>query len=45
MEYYVKSVVPMIESNYDNITLVERTIADFFIRNRKRLDFSAKYVS
>ena len=45
MEYYVKSVVPMIESNYDNFTLVERTIADFFIRNRKRLDFSAKAIS
>ena len=45
MEYYVKSVVPMIESNYDNFTLVERTIADFFIRNRKRMDFSAKSIS
>lgn len=42
MEYYVKSVVPMIESNYDNFTLVERTIADFFIRNRKRLIFPQK---
>lgn len=45
MEYYVKSVVPMIESNYDNFTMVERTIADFFIRNRKRMDFSAKSVA
>lgn len=45
MEYYVKSVVPMIESNYDNFTLVEKTIADFFIRNRKRMDFSAKSIS
>ena len=35
----------MIESNYDNFTLVEKTIADFFIRNRKRMDFSAKSIS
>lgn len=39
MEYYVKSVVPMIESNYDNFTMVEKTIADFFIQNRKKMDF------
>ena len=35
----------MIESNYDNFTVVEKTIADFFIRNRKRMDFSAKAVA
>ena len=45
MEYYVKSVVPMIESNYDNLTMVEKTIAEFFIRNRKKMDFSAKCIS
>ncbi len=45
MEYYVKSVVPMIESNYDNFTNVEKNIADFFIQNRKRVDFSAKAVA
>ena len=45
MGYYVKSVVPMIESNYDNFTMVEKTIAEFFIRNRKRMDFSAKSIS
>ena len=45
MEYYVKSVVPMIESNYDNFTMVEKTIADFFIQNRKKMDFSAKSIS
>lgn len=45
MEYYVKSVVPMIESNYDNFTTVEKNIADFFIQNRKRVDFSAKAVA
>ncbi len=45
MEYYVKSVVPMIESNYDNFTVVEKNIADFFIRNRKKVDFSAKAIA
>lgn len=45
MEYYVKSVVPMIESNYDNFTTVEKNIADFFIQNRKKVDFSAKAVA
>ncbi len=45
MEYYVKAVVPMIESNYDNFTTVERNIADFFIQNRKRVDFSAKAIA
>jgi len=45
MEYYVKSVVAMIESNYDNFTMVEKTIADFFIQNRRKMDFSAKSIS
>ena len=45
MEYYIKSVIPIIESNYDNFTTVEKNIADFFIRNRKKMDFSAKTIS
>lgn len=45
MEYYVKSIVPMIESNYDNFTTVEKSIADFFIQNRKRVDLSAKAIA
>lgn len=45
MEYYVKSVIPIIESNYDNFTTVERNIADFFIHNRKKVDFSARAVA
>ena len=39
MEYYVKSVVPIIESNYDKFTTVERNIADFFIQNTKYVNF------
>lgn len=45
MEYYVKSIVPMIESNYDNFTTVEKSIADFFIQNRKQVDLSAKAIA
>lgn len=39
MEYYVKSVIPIIESNYDKFTTTEKTIADFFITIRKRWTF------
>ena len=45
MEYYVKSVVPIIESNYDNFTTVEKNIADYFIQNHKKMDFSTKVSS
>ena len=45
MEYYVKSVVPIIESNYDNFTTVEKNIADFFIQNRKKMDLSLIHIS
>lgn len=45
MEFYTKSVVPIIESNYDDFTTVEKNIADFFIQNRKKMDFSAKKVA
>lgn len=45
MAYYVKSVVPIIESKYDSFTAVERSIADYFIHNQKEEDFSAKAVA
>ena len=45
MGYYVKSVVPVIESNYDKFMTVEKTIADFFIQNKEKSDFSVKAVS
>lgn len=45
MEYYEKSVIPIIESNYNKLTNVEKNIADFFIHNRKRQDFSAKAIA
>lgn len=42
MDYYVKSVVPIIKMNYEKFTTVERSIADFFIRNQERVDLSSK---
>ena len=45
MNYYFKSVIPVIESNYNKFTTVEKSIADFFINNQKKADFSAKTVA
>ena len=45
MEYYIKSVIPVIESNYNKFTMVEKTIADFFINKQKKINFSAKSVA
>ena len=45
MEYYIKSVIPVKESNYNKFTMVEKTIADFFINNQKKINFSAKSVA
>ena len=40
MNHYFKSVIPVIESNYNKFTTVEKSIADFFINNQKKADFS-----
>lgn len=45
MEHLIKSVIPIIESNYDNFTAVEKRIADFFIHNQERIDLSSKAVA
>ena len=45
MEHYARSIIPVIEYKYENFTALERTIADFFIQNKKKRDFSAKAVS
>ena len=39
MGYYVKSVVPVIESNYDKFTTVEKTIADFLFKIKRKVIF------
>lgn len=45
MEYYVKSIIPIIESKYSSFTHVEKNIADFFLNNQKELDFSAQSIA
>lgn len=45
MEYYIKSVIPVIEMNYEKFTAVEKNIADFFINNQIKVDFSSKAMS
>lgn len=42
MGYYVKSVIETIESNYENFTPTEKNIAEFFIHNDQKRDFSGK---
>lgn len=45
MKQYSRSIIPVIEYNYENFTALEKNIADFFIQNKKKRDFSAKAVS
>lgn len=45
MEYYVKSVISIIESNYNKLTPAEKTIADFFIHNQEKMDFSSRHIA
>lgn len=45
MKEYEKSVIPMIESNYENLTTVEKTIADFFINNKEFKNLEAKSIA
>ncbi len=45
MEHYVRSVIPMIESNYNNLTPAEKNIADFFIHNQEKMDFSGQNIA
>lgn len=45
MQYYKKTIVPVIEAHYENLSAVEKSIADFFINNREKMDFSSKKIS
>lgn len=45
MKYFEKTIVPLIESYYENLSSSEKNIADFFINNRKEMDFSSKSIS
>lgn len=42
---YKSTIVPIIEAVYNNLTSLEKTIADFFIHNSQKIDFSAKNIS
>ena len=35
MQYYKKTIVPVIEAHYENLSAVEKSIADFFIKHLK----------
>lgn len=45
MDYSEKSIITIIESNYNKFTTLEKNIADFFIKNKDKMDFSAKAIS
>lgn len=45
MKQYGKSIIPMIESVYDSFTTLEKEIAQFFIHNKTKMDFSSKNIS
>lgn len=45
MEYYVRSVIPMIEASYSRLTPSEKNIADFFIHNQEKMDFSSQNIA
>lgn len=39
MSYYRKTIVPNIEAHYENLSAVEKNIADFFISNEEGYGF------
>lgn len=45
MADYKKTIIQIVESKYDNLTQVEKSIADFFIKNRTIQDYSAKNIA
>jgi DNA-binding MurR/RpiR family transcriptional regulator len=45
MGQFEKSVIPIIESVYSSFTPLEKNIADFFIHNTNRMDFSARNIA
>jgi len=45
MEHYRDTIIKQITNHYENLTAVERKIADFFINNTELTDFSSKNIS
>ena len=42
MDYYVKSVIPIIESNYENFTALEKNYCGFLYENEEKWTFQQK---
>lgn len=42
MDNQYKSVLPKIESAYEKLTQLEKSVADFFLSNRQIVDFPPK---
>lgn len=42
---YEKTIIPIIESVYNNLTPLEKNIGNFFIHNTQKIDFSARNIS
>lgn len=45
MKQYEKTSVPLIETVYESFTPIERSIADFFIHNTEKQNFSARQIA
>ena len=45
MKKYEKNILPYIESIYSTFTPLEKTIADFFLNNHEKMDFSSRHIS
>lgn len=45
MNIYERTIISIIKANYNNFTSLEKIIADFFIHNKKDLDFSSKHIA
>lgn len=45
MENKLQAVIPLMESIYENFTPLEKTIADFFIKDKEEQDLSSKHIS
>lgn len=45
MDEYAKSIIPIIEANYEKYTETERYIADYFLKQARPERLSAELVS
>ena len=45
MNYLNNDIIGVIRENYDEMTAVEKNVADFFLSNKERIDFSSKNIA